>query len=310
MARHRTAAALAAVYLIWGSTYLAIKYMVTGFPPLLGTGIRFLVAGGILYVFTAGRLRSGRIGRGQWRAALELGALLVAGGTGLVAVAESTGIGSGLAATAAAAIPLWTALMSGAVGTWPNRREWGGLVVGIVGVGLLSFEGDFSTNLLAGVVMLAATASWALGSVRRSRVALPAGLGGVAMEMLAGGAVAVLLGLARGERLASAPSLAAWLGLGYLVVFGSIVAFSAYMYLLEKVRPALATSYAYVNPVVAVALGLTIGAESVTGQGLVALPVILGGVALLSGVSARKVMRLAPRRRRRGPEECELPVAA
>ncbi len=308
MGRYRTVAALTAVYLIWGSTYLAIKYMVTGFPPLLGSAIRFLIAGGVLYAFTA--RRSARLNRRQWRAAVELGALLVVGGVGLVTVAESTGIGSGLAATGAAAIPLWAAVIGGAVGQWPERREWWGLVVGMVGVALLSFEGDFSSNLPGAVLMFAATISWAMGSMRRTRIDLPAGLAGVAAEMLAGGALLFLLGAARGERLVGIPPPAAWLGLAYLIVFGSIIAFSAYMYLLDNVRPALATSYAYVNPVVAVALGLTLGAESLTAAGLLALPLILAGVALISGLPADVKVRRLARLRRRPRRECDAPAAA
>ena len=308
MGRYRTGAALAAVYVIWGSTYLAIKYMVTGFPPLLGTGIRFLIAGGVLYAFTA--RGSVRLNRRQWRAAIELGVLLVVGGVGLVAVAESTGIGSGLAATAAAAIPLWTAVIGGVFGQWPERREWRGLVVGMAGIGLLSFEGDFSSNVLGAVILFAAPISWAVGSMRRSRVDLPAGPRGVAAEMLAGGVLLLLLGVALGERVTVAPPLAAWLGLGYLIVFGSIIAFTAYMYLLDHVRPVLATSYAYVNPVVAVVLALTFGAESLTAAGLLALPLILGGVALISGYGVGQGTRRPLRLWRRQAPERDVRVAA
>ena len=166
MGRYRLAAALAAVYLIWGSTYLAIKHMVTGFPPLVGIGIRFLVAGSILAAVTGRRVTG--IGLRQWRSALEVGALLVVGGTGLVAVAEAGGIGSGIAATAAASIPLWTVLIGGAMGSWPTGREWVGIAVGVAGVGLLSFEGDFSANPSAAAVMIAASALDA--SMRRSNI--------------------------------------------------------------------------------------------------------------------------------------------
>ncbi len=158
--------------------------------------------------------------------------------------------------------------------------------------------------------MFAATISWAMGSMRRTRIDLPAGLAGVAAEMLAGGALLFLLGAARGERLVGIPPPAAWLGLAYLIVFGSIIAFSAYMYLLDNVRPALATSYAYVNPVVAVALGLTLGAESLTAAGLLALPLILAGVALISGLPADVKVRRLARLRRRPRRECDAPAAA
>jgi drug/metabolite transporter (DMT)-like permease len=291
----RSAAAPAAVYLIWGSTYLAIKYLVTGFPPFLGTGIRFLVAGAVLY--PVARRRAPGLTRSQWWSAVQLGALLLVGGTGLVTVAESTGVGSGLAATAVAAMPLWAGLIGGAMGRWPSPREWSGLVVGMAGVALLGLGGDFSSNPAGAIILLAAPISWALGSMRRNRIDLPSGLVGVSAEMLAGGGLLLVLGVLRGERLVAVPPLEAWLGLAYLIVFGSIVAFSAYMYLLGAVRPALATSYAYVNPVVAVVLGLTVGAESLTGRGLAALPLILGGVALVTGVQTGEARRWWWRRR-------------
>ncbi len=276
----RTAVALAAIYLIWGSTYLAIKYMVTGFPPLTGTGIRFLIAGSVLYL-AAGR-RGVHPTRRQWWSATQLGALLIVGGTGLVAVAESTGIGSGLAAAAAAAMPLWAALIAGVSGNWPSHRERWGLVIGITGVVLLALEGDFSASPTGAVIMFISPISWALGSIRSTRADLPQGMMGVAAEMLTGGALLMVAGYTANERITDAPSAAAWLGLAYLTVFGSIVAFSAYMYLLDTVRPALATSYAYVNPLVAVVLGLTIGAETLTGEGLLALPLILVGLGLIA----------------------------
>ncbi len=180
----------------------------------------------------------------------------------------------------------------------------------MAGVALLSIEGDFSSNVPGAVILLAATISWAFGSMRRTRVDLPVGPTGVAAEMLAGGTLLLLLGAVRGEQLAGAPPIAAWLGLAYLIVFGSIIAFSAYMYLLDNVRPALATSYAYVNPVVAVALGLTLGAESITAAGLLALPLILVGVGLLAGFGAGQIVRLFPRLLRRSRPECDGPAAA
>jgi drug/metabolite transporter (DMT)-like permease len=254
--------------------------MVMGFPPLMGTGIRFLVAGAVLYLFSA--RREARLTFGQWWTAAQLGTLLVVGGTGMVTVAESTGIGSGLAATAVAAMPLWAGLIAGALGKWPNRWEWWGLAVGMAGVVLLGLEGDFSTNPTGAIIMLVAPISWALGSIRSSRATLPSGMTVIAAEMLTGGGLLMAIGISTGEHIATTPPVEAWLGLAYLTVFGSIVAFSAYMYLLRRVRPALATSYAYVNPVVAVFLGLTIGSESLTGEGLIALPLILIGVGLIT----------------------------
>jgi drug/metabolite transporter (DMT)-like permease len=288
-------AALAAVYLIWGSTYLAIRFGLEGFPPFLLSAIRFLVAGGILYAVL--RLRGTPApSRRHWWNAARVGALMLAGGVGLVTIAEDLGVGSGVAATAVAVIPLWAALVSGLFGRWPMRLEWVGLVVGFVGVLVLAQEGDFASNPVGLILLAIAPILWSIGSVWGSRLDQPRPAMATATQLLAGGAVLALLAGLRGERITEVPSAPAWLALGYLIVFGSIVAYTAYVYLLRTVHPALATSYAYANPVVAVALGVTLGAEVLTGPAFLALPLILAGVGLVA---------LAPRRARREP----LPVS-
>jgi len=284
--------ALAAVYLIWGSTYLAIRFGLEGFPPFLLSAIRFLVAGGILYAVLRLRGTPAPTRRHWWNAA-RIGALMLAGGVGLVTIAEDLGVGSGVAATAVAVIPLWAALVSGLFGRWPMRLEWVGLVVGFAGVVVLAQEGDFTSNP-GGLVLLAiAPILWSIGSVWGSHLDLPRPAMATAAELLTGGAVLALLAGVRGERITEAPSASAWLALAYLIVFGSIVAYTAYVYLLRTVRPALATSYAYANPVVAVALGVTLGAEILTGPAYIALPLILAGV----GLAALAPMRAGRQRR-------------
>lgn len=273
--------ALFAVYVIWGSTYLALRYLVEEFPPFIGNGIRFVVAGGALFLFLRWRGSPAPSGR-EWFSAAQIGALLMMGGVGLVALAEARGVGSGLAATAVAAMPLWAALWSGLFGRWPNRREWLGLAIGLTGVVILSQEGDFAGNALGITLMVVAPISWAFGSVWSQRISLPPGPMATAMEMTTGGGLLLVVGVARGERFDAVPDMGGWLALLYLTTLGSIVAFSAYMYLLNTVRPALATSYAYVNPVVAVLLGVTLGSEVLSGQAVIALPLILGGVALVA----------------------------
>jgi drug/metabolite transporter (DMT)-like permease len=273
--------ALFAVYLIWGSTYLALRYLVEEFPAFVGNGIRFVVAGFAMFVFLRRRGAPAPAGRDWWSAA-QVGALLMMGGVGVVALAEARGVGSGLAATAVAAMPLWAALWSGLFGRWPNRAEWLGLAIGLTGVIILSQEGDFAGNALGIALMVAAPISWAFGSVWSQRITLPPGAMATAMEMTTGGVILLIVGFGRGERFEAFPDLNGWLALVYLITLGSIVAFTAYMYLLNTVRPALATSYAYVNPVVAVLLGVTLGSEVLSGQALIALPLILGGVALVA----------------------------
>lgn len=284
MVRKRTtlvALALFAVYVVWGSTYLALRYLVEEFPAIVGNGIRFVVAGGLLLAFLLQR-GAPRPSAREWWSAAQVGAFLMMGGVGLVALAEARGVGSGLAATAVAAMPLWAALWSGLFGRWPTRLEWFGLVIGLTGVVILSREGDFQGNALGITLMVVAPISWAFGSVWSRRLPLPAGAMATALEMFTGGLILLVVGFARGERFEAAPDLGGWLALGYLITFGSILAFSAYMYLLATVRPALATSYAYVNPVVAVLLGVTLGSEVLSGQAVIALPLILGGVAMVA----------------------------
>ncbi|MEO5951669.1 MAG: drug/metabolite exporter YedA [Chloroflexia bacterium] len=273
--------ALLSVYVIWGSTYFAIAVAIGpgGFPPFLMASARFLIAGGLLFTYI--KLRGGEWPTlRQWGASFLVGCLLLMGGNGLVTFAEKS-VASGLAALAIATMPLFAALFAGLWGKWPGKAEWVGLGVGMVGVVLLNLEGDMQANPWAALALIGATASWALGSVWSRYLPLPKGMMASATEMLGGGAAMLVLGLTLGERVTRIPDLQPILAWLYLIVFGSIVAFSAYSYLLQKVRPSLATSYAYVNPVVAVALGVGLGGESVTWIGLVAMPIILIGVGIV-----------------------------
>jgi drug/metabolite transporter (DMT)-like permease len=275
-----TGAALAAVYVIWSSTYLALRFLVETFPPFLGTAIRMLVAGTILFIWVRWRgtpLPSAR----QLRNGVAVGALLFAGGLGLVTAAENLGVGSGITATAVAMVPVWAALMSGLFGRWPTRSEWIGIAIGLVGVALLSGEGDFRAAPLGLALVVISPILWSFGSVWSSHTDLPHGSMSAAIEMLGGGVVLALIGAVLGESIAIVPSLKSWLALAWLVVPGSLIAFSAYSFLLRTVRPALATSYAYVNPVFAVILGVTLGEEHLTGEVWIALPIILASIAMI-----------------------------
>jgi drug/metabolite transporter (DMT)-like permease len=274
-------AALLAVYVIWGSTYLGLRFGLRGFPPLMLNGFRFLIAGSLLLVYLKIRGAGPVTARQLWNAA-RMGLILLIGGVGLVTIAESLGVGSGVAASAVAVIPVWSALISGLFGTWPGRREWTGLLIGLAGVLVLAQEGDFQASPGGMALILISPIIWAFGSVWGTRLDLPDSTTTTTIELLSAGAVMTLVGPLLGERITSAPPAEAWIALGYLAIMGSIVAFSAYIFLLKTVRPALATSYAYVNPVVAVALGLTLGGETVTGPILIALPLILLGVALVA----------------------------
>lgn len=271
--------ALLALYLIWGSTYLGIRIAIEGFPPLLMAGGRFAIAGLGLYLFM--RLRGvPNPSLRQWRNAAAIGFLLLVIGNGGVTFAEQW-VPSGLAAVAIATMPLWAALFAGLWGRWPRRVEWIGLAVGFVGVVLLNLENGLRANPLGAALLLLSPICWALGSTWSRHLDLPTSFMGSAAEMLVAGIAMLVGGLLSGERLAGPPSTSSILAVLYLIIFGSIVAYSAYLFLLSRVRPTLATSYAYVNPVVAVALGAFLVNESVSPLGLAAMAIIVLGVVLV-----------------------------
>lgn len=272
--------ALLAVYLIWGSTYLAVRVAVETIPPFQMGGSRFVVAGAGLYLFLRARGAPAPT-RSQWAGSALIGGLLLVGGMGLVSFAEQW-VPSGLAALAVAAVPLWASLFAGLWGRWPLRLEWLGLGLGFAGVVLLNLEGDLRANFLGALALVIAPISWSFGSILSRRVSLPAGLMGSATEMLAGGCLMLLASLLLGERLVDVPSLRSIGAWGYQVIFGSLFGFTAYMFLLGRVRLALATSYAYVNPLVALFLGWALAGESITARTLVAAAIIVTGVVIIT----------------------------
>jgi drug/metabolite transporter (DMT)-like permease len=277
--RTRILVALGALYLIWGSTFLGIRIALEGFPPLLMAGLRFVIAGAALYavMWARGAAHPTRV---EWRSSLVVGTLLVAGNA-CVVIAEQW-VSSGVAAVALASIPLWVALFAGLFGRWPTSGEWAGLAIGLAGVALLQTGGDLRASPSGALVLMVSCVSWSLGSIWSRRLPLPRGLMGSAAQMLSGGAVLLAVALLRGERLAAMPGPRAAGALLYLIVFGSIVGYSAYQFLLSRVRPALAASYAYVNPIVAVGLGAALAGETIAPRAVGALGLILGGVAMLA----------------------------
>lgn len=277
--------ALVAVYISWGSTYLAIRIALQELPPLFMMGIRFFFVGVVLYVFL--RLRGAPVPNGvQWRNATIIGTFLFLGGSAGVAYAEQW-VPSGLAALVIATTPLWTVLFTGIWNEWPTRSEWAGLTLGLAGIVLLNFESDLRANPLGAAALLVAAASWAFGSAWSRRLALPKGQMTGAVQMIMGGAIVLLVSLLIGERIEIVPTWRSLSAVLYLAVFGSLVGFTAYMHLLTRVRPALATSYAYVNPVFAVALGVWLAGEKITFIGITAMLVIVAGVVLVAGIRRR-----------------------
>jgi drug/metabolite transporter (DMT)-like permease len=278
--------ALLACYLVWGSTYLAIRFALVSFPPFFQMGTRFLVAGALLMGWvlwrrsrTAGIPQSLPTPR-QWRNALVIGTLMLGGGMGLTANAEQH-IGSGLIAAFIAVVPMLVCGWGLLFGQRPSRLELAGMAVGLVGVMLLVRGASFSAAPIGIVSIAAATMAWSLGSVLTTKLPLAPGAAGFASEMLCGGAVLMVISLALGEQPHGPPTplaAAAWL---YLVVFGSLIAFSAYLYLLAHASPAMATSYAFVNPLIALLLGVAVASESVTAGEWLASGVVLAGVFLI-----------------------------
>jgi len=277
--------ALIAVYISWGSTYLAIRIALQELPPLFMMGIRFFLVGVALYIFLW--LRGAPIPNGiQWRNATIIGVFLFLGGSAGVAYAEQW-VPSGLAALVIATTPLWTVLFSGIWSEWPTRSEWAGLVLGLVGIVMLNFEGDLQASPIGAVALLIAAASWAFGSAWSRHLVLPKGQMTGALQMIMGGAIVLLVSFITGEQFVVIPTWRSLSAVIYLAVFGSLVGFTAYMHLLTRVRPALATSYAYVNPVIAVTLGVWLASEKISLIGIIAMLVIVAGVVLVAGIRQR-----------------------
>lgn len=278
--------ALLTIYVVWGSTYLAIRVALEAFPPFLLMATRFLAAGAILFIWQKMRGVPSPSAR-EWRDAFIVGTLLLGGGMGLTAVGEMT-VSSGLTAVFVASAPLMFAVFSGLYGKWPTQREWCGILIGFSGVALLACGGDFSAHPGGVIAVLGAVASWTFGSVLTQRsLKLAPGPMGFASEMLAGGAVLAMAALIKGESMqwpVSSLALSAWV---YLVVVGSLIGFSAYMYLLANVSNTLASSYAYVNPVIAVLLGAALASEHVGARELLAMMIILFSVVLLTTAKAK-----------------------
>jgi len=288
--------AFALVYVIWGSTYLAIRFVVEALPPFLTAGIRFLVAGTLLF----GWLWIRGIPMptlSNWRAAAVAGALLLLGGNGGVVWAEQT-VPSGVAALILATIPLWMVLAHWVQpgGEKPSVRTMVGIAIGLVGIILLvnpfAGAGEFQVHPAGAIALALATISWSVGSVYARTADLPdSGLMATAIEMLTGGFFLVLTGTLAGEwpRLTmDSVTTKSLLALGYLIVFGSLIAFSAYVWLLKNATPAKVSTYAYVNPVIAVFLGWLLAGETLNSRIVLSAAIIVFAVFLIT-ISRKRI---------------------
>ncbi len=282
-------AAFAAVYLIWGSTYLAIRFAVSTLPPFLMASTRFLIAGGILYIWARAR-GAKRPSFANWRAALVVGTLLLLGGNGIVAKAEQT-VPSSIAALLISITPLWMTLIEWVRpgGSRPSPVVVAGLLIGFGGVALLiapDITVHSAINPIGLLVIPLASLCWAAGSVYAREASMPSSpLMGTGLEMLAGGAMLLIAGLVTGEPAQLHLDRTSWqsaVALIYLIIFGSLIAFTAYVWILHHTPLALASTYAYVNPVVAVFLGWLLAGEKLTLMTLIASAIIVASVIIIT----------------------------
>jgi len=278
-----TLLSLAAVWVIWGSTYLAIKIGLETLPPFFMQGCRFVVAAVVMAAFLRARGHAWPTPR-QMRNASMLGVMLLIGGLGMVTLAEDRGVDSGLVATIIAIQPMMMAMWGGLWKAWPNRMQWVGMFIGMGGVAILVADDGLSGSWSGVSLVFVACVSWSFGSALSRRIDMPDGPMTTTFEMAAAAVAFMILSLVTGEGV-EAPSLRSGLAVAYLVVFGSIVAFSAFTYLISNVSGPLAMSYAYVNPAIAVLLGVVFSDETVSVNMAMALPVILIGVAIVTNAS-------------------------
>lgn len=276
------------IYIVWGSTYLGIRVGIATIPPFLMAGTRFLIAGGSLYAWS--RLRgAAKPDLEQWKNAGIIGALLLMVGNGAVSWAEQR-VDSGMTSLLVATVPLWLVLAEVVKGKRPAMLQWVGVAMGLVGVGLLvkpsSNAAVASVDPYGAAVLMLGSLSWTIGSLfsRTARLAKPASMAS-GMQMICGGVLMMTISVITGELASFEPerittaSILAW---AYLIVFGSIIGFSTYMWLLTVASPAAVGTYAYVNPVVAVLLGVLVAGETLPASATLAMVIITGSVALVS----------------------------
>lgn len=270
-----------AVCLIWGSTYLGMRLALESFPPFLMGALRFLSAGALLFAFA--RLRGEPSPRPvEWQSSALTGVLFFVIGNGLIAVAEQS-LSSGLTSVMVATMPLWAAIVLRAMGERLAAAEVGGVLLGLSGVLVMNLGAELRASPSGTLVALLAPLGWALGSVASKRVALPATvMMRTAAQMLSGGAAMLGVSFALGERVTAAPTASAVLALAFLCLFGSVVAFSAYVYLLANVSASVATSYAYVNPVIALVIGIAWAGERIDAASASGALMVLGAVLLVA----------------------------
>ncbi len=279
-------ACLGATWFLWGTMYLAIKWALVSFPPFYQMGSQFVAAGAVLAIMARARGSAWPTGK-EWLGGAIMGALLISGGYGFMAMAEGS-VGSGLVVAFTAIVPTMVVLGEWPYGVRPDRQQAAGVACGLVGIVMMTQGQAFSTSLGGLLAVITSCVTWTLGSVWSvhglpggAKIHTAQGFMGHASQMLVGGAVLLAASRAIGEAPTWPPApiaLACWV---YVMIAGSLISYTAYLTLLERTTPALATSYTYVNPVVALLLGVTLGEELVSGFEWMAVAVVLSGVVLL-----------------------------
>jgi drug/metabolite transporter (DMT)-like permease len=276
--------ALLIVYIVWGTTYYALGVAMASLPPVLMNGARFVLAGGVMLAIAAAQGQAWP-NAPQWRNAALVGGLMAFGAMSLVVVAQKLGIGSGLMATVVTTMPMWLALWSRLGGERVPATSWLGLVLGVAGAAVLALEGDFSATWLGTLCAFGAPLCWSLGSYASRKLSQPAPAMASGAQWLIGG----LMGVAAAAVLEPATaafelgqvSAASWAAWVYLVVMGTLVTLNAYLWLLQNATPAVAGSYSFVNPAVALWVGVALGGEVLTGWVYLAMPLVLAALALI-----------------------------
>lgn len=285
--RAKVGLALLATYTIWGSTYLGMKFARESFPPLLMACMRFGIAGLLMFIYARFEGRTIPTVR-EFLGGIGIGAILLGLGNGGVVLGLGY-ISTSLTALILASSPIWAALFAGFWGEWPQRREIIGLVVGFCGAAVLTLDGHIQASPRGFILLIIAAMGWAFGTVLIPRVQQASGMMGSAVQMLGASVVLLLGGIASGESFTKVPTATSLYAFAYLVIFGSMVGYTAYSYLVPRVRPSLAISSSYVNPMIAVLLGFFINNETISPYMMAALPLIIGGVLLMARAKTAKV---------------------
>jgi drug/metabolite transporter (DMT)-like permease len=278
--RNQVLIALLAVYLIWGSTYFAIKLALPDYPPFFLTGIRMLIAGSLMLAWLFYK-KTPLPKPGQWKSLIILALIMTVLCNAFVNVAEQT-VSSGVVAIGVAAMPLWAGLFAALRGYHPSKVEWCGLILGFIGVLWLNMGSELRVSTVGLLCVLAAPLGWAWGSMWSKGRDLPDSMALSAWQMAIGSVMSLFIGLMLGERFTHMPTVESTMAMLYLALFGSIIAYSAFVWLIKHVRPALATSYAYVNPPIALLLGVMLLNEPLNSHTVVAMILILISIGIVT----------------------------